>query len=115
SAHLRGRVPASDPSFDIDENGAAISSATGERVAQTLRVRAYPGIDGSASVEVPVAGPPQSIAAPAGGSPAAITSIPQVGSLLASAASLGLAEAGALSTIPGQSAVFTSARLPHSV
>ena len=62
------------------------------RSPQTLQVDAgYPGLGGADASRstVPVAGPPQVIIAPAGGNPAAITDVPEIGGLLTQAAALG--------------------------
>jgi ABC-2 type transport system ATP-binding protein len=60
-----------------------------------------------ATESIPIFGPPQSIYAPAGGAPAAITSLPGLGPVAAFA--------GASSTIPGQVATFASAPLTRSL
>jgi ABC-2 type transport system ATP-binding protein len=109
-----GRLPGRQP-FEIAEQGSALSSANGRTVDRTLHVDSYPGLDGTgvAARTVVVAGPPQTITAPAGGNPAAITSLPVLGAILAQAA--GLPGLGALATIPGQLAQFVSPRLPDRV
>jgi ABC-2 type transport system ATP-binding protein len=106
AGRVRGRQP-----FAVAEQGSALSSANGRTVDQTLRVDGYPGLDGAAAPHrsVAVAGRPQTITAPAGGNPAAVTSLPGLGTVLGPAAALpGIA---ALGTVPGQSALFGSARL----
>ncbi len=60
-----------------------------------------------------MAGPAQPINAPAGGSPAAITDVPEIGGLLTTAASV--TGNTALSTVPGQVAGFASAKLTHQL
>ena len=97
-----------DASFDVTVPGAGISSATGRSVSQSLRAdRAYPS---SRTRQVGVSGPAQAIGAPAGGSPAAVTSVPGLGGLLGSAASL--TGSARLDAIPGQVARFVSDPLP---
>ena len=97
-----------DASFDVTVPGAGISSATGRSVSQSLRAdRAYPS---SRTRQVGVSGPAQTIGAPAGGSPAAVTSVPGLGGLLGSAASL--TGSARLDAIPGQVARFASDPLP---
>ena len=98
-------------SFDVTVPGTGISAATGRAVAQTLE--AADGYPSSRTVRVPVAGPPQTVQAPAGGSPAAISSVPGVGSLLSAAASAG--GSSGVSAIPGQVARFASAPLPAAL
>jgi ABC-2 type transport system ATP-binding protein len=104
----RGQV---DTSFDITVPGSGISSATGQTVSQSLRVDA--GYTAGRKVSVPVYGHAQTIYAPAGGSPAALTSVPGLGSLLGTAATL--TGARSLSTIAGQVALFVSAPIPKSL
>jgi len=98
-------------SFDITVPGTGISAATGRAVSQTLR--SADGYPSSRTVRVPVAGPPQTVQAPAGGSPAAISSVPGVGGLLTAAASVG--GSSGLSALPGQVARFASAPLPTAL
>ena len=97
----RGHV---DASFDIAVPGSGISSATGRAVSQSLQVDA--GYSGGRSQRVGVAGPAQTVFAPAGGNPAAVTAVPGLGGLLGSAAASG--GSPGLSSIPGQVARFTS-------
>jgi ABC-2 type transport system ATP-binding protein len=111
-----GKTPAKAQPFSLALMGSAISSETGETVSQTLRVDSgYPGLNRPAvkPAMVAVAGPPQLISAPAGGSPAAITDVPGIGGALTQAAAL--TGATGLSTVPGQIAGFASARLAHQL
>lgn len=111
---LAGKVKGEQP-FRIDEQGATLSSSGGGAVAQSLNVAGYPGVDGrqQRTTDVAVSGRPQTIAAPAGGNPAAITALPILGSLLSQAALLGVG--GQLTApLPGQVATFESAPLQHS-
>lgn len=103
-----GRV---DDSFDLTVPGTGISSATGENVSQTLQVDS--GYTPGQTRRVNVMGMSQTIYAPAGGSPAAVTTVPGLGSLLGAAAVPTGSQA--LSTIPGQGAIFPSAPLPASL
>ena len=100
-----------DGSFDVTVPGSGISSATGQTVSQGLRVDR--GYTRGRTEQVPVYGRAQSIYAPAGGSPAAVSSVPGLGSLLGSAATL--TGSRGLSTIPGQVALFTSPPLPKAL
>jgi ABC-2 type transport system ATP-binding protein len=100
-----------DASFDVTVPGSGISSATGQTVSQSLRVDR--GYTRGRTEQVPVYGRAQSIYAPAGGSPAAVSSVPGLGSLLGSAATL--TGSRSLSTIPGQVALFTSPPLPKAL
>ena len=100
-----------DASFDVTVPGSGISSATGQTVSQSLRVDR--GYTRGRTEQVPVYGRAQSIYAPAGGSPAAVSSVPGLGSLLGSAATL--TGSRGLSTIPGQVALFPSPPLPKAL
>jgi ABC-2 type transport system ATP-binding protein len=71
----------------------------------------YPGLSGTASQRIPLAGPPQPIANPPGGNPAAISAIPGGGSLTAAASEVG----GLVGDLPGQHAIFQSEPLAEAV
>ncbi|MGN9910812.1 alpha/beta fold hydrolase [Phytohabitans sp. LJ34] len=71
----------------------------------------YPGLSGTASQRVPLAGPPQPIANPPGGNPAAISAIPGGGSLTTAASEVG----GLVGDLPGQHAIFQSEPLAEAV
>ena len=99
-------------SFDISVPSAGLSAATGKTVTGTLRVDAgYPRAGGPATSTRSLAliGPSQTIQAPAGGFPAAVTTVPGLGSLLGTASSLGATSS--LAGVPGQVALFASAPL----
>jgi ABC-2 type transport system ATP-binding protein len=68
----------------------------------------YPGLGGTRQQAVPLSGPGQAVVNPAGGVPAAISSLPGVGQ------DLGLGS-GISIDMPGQFAAFMSARLPAPV
>lgn len=103
----------SSGTFQLDNRGAAISATTGRRVNTTLQADGgYPGVAGDArTAALALTGPTQPISAPAGGAPAAVSSLPGLGSALGTAADLGLAGTGGLSTLPGQTAVFSTGPL----
>ena len=101
----------SDASFDVTVPGSGISSATGQTVSQSLRVDR--GYTSGRTEQVPVYGRAQTVYAPAGGSPAAVSSVPGLGSLLGTAATL--TGSRSLSTIPGQVALFASPPLPQAL
>jgi ABC-2 type transport system ATP-binding protein len=91
-------------SFDVTVPRSGISSATGRTVSQSLIVdRGYPG---GRTEKVTIGGRGQAIYAPAGGVPAAVTSVPGVGGLLGTAAAV--AGSASLTQIPGQVALFPS-------
>jgi ABC-2 type transport system ATP-binding protein len=78
----------------------------GTRDPETLLVQSYPGRGADLAVQqVALTGQLQSIVAPPGGAPAALTNLPGTGGAFGRASSV----AGyALGVLPGQSAVFTS-------
>jgi ABC-2 type transport system ATP-binding protein len=77
---------------------------------QTETVARYPGLAGVPAVRrdaTPLTGGAQPVLAPAGGTPAAISTVPGLGSLGSAL--------GGVSDIPGQFAAFTSRPLPSAV
>lgn len=100
SRHLMD-TSADVPVFSVSfAEGSALSSrAAGDVTVATSEV--YPGIFGETQVKVPVLGPPQQVVAPAGGVPAALSSLPGLGGLAGAAGAL----TGAL---PNQTATFVS-------
>jgi ABC-2 type transport system ATP-binding protein len=98
-------------SFDITVPGAGISAATGRNVAESMQVDR--GYSSGITHRVALSGQSQTIYAPAGGSPASVTSVPGLGGLLSSAATL--TGSRSLTAIPGQDAVFASQPLPSSL
>jgi ABC-2 type transport system ATP-binding protein len=104
----QGRV---DTSFDITVPGSGISAATGRTVSETLKVDR--GYSSGRTQRVAVIGRAQTIYAPAGGSPAAVTSVPGLGGLLSTAATL--TGSRSLTAIPGQVALFASRPLEASL
>jgi ABC-2 type transport system ATP-binding protein len=69
---------------------------------------AYPGLGGTATTEVTVAGEPQVVANPPAGNPAAISSVPFAGGLSSFVN-------GVVTDLPGQNARFTSVPLTEAV
>ncbi|WP_197704718.1 alpha/beta fold hydrolase [Jatrophihabitans sp. GAS493] len=116
-AHLKG-VGTADTSFELAEQGSALSSSSGRRINQTLRAEAgYPGVHAppAPTSTFTLSNKTQTISAPAGGNPAAVSSLPGLGSLLEQASALsGAAGVGTdlgLGAVAGQNAVFESAVL----
>jgi ABC-2 type transport system ATP-binding protein len=109
--------PSTAQPFVFDRSGAGLSAATGRSVAQTIRVTGgYPGIAGLPGAPrrtIVLTGDAQTINAPAGGAPAAVTSVPALGGLLNAAGLLG-GQTSALTDPPGQVAKFLSAPLSSS-
>ena len=100
----RGEV---DLSFDVVVPRSGISS-TGRTVSQNLRVdRGYPSARTQA---VGLTGQAQTIDAPAGGNPAALTSVPGLGNLLRNAAAPSTPQ-----RVRGQVAKFASQPLPSAL
>jgi ABC-2 type transport system ATP-binding protein len=100
-----------DASFDVTVPGSGISSATGQTVSQNLLVDR--GFTSGRTEQVSVYSQAQTIYAPAGGSPAAVTSVPGLGSVLSTATTL--TSSRNLTAIPGQVAIFPSQLLPNSL
>ena len=95
--------------FRFSEQAGVVSAATGDASEQVLQAGGYPGIAGTPrrTKTVTVAGPPQQITSPGGGSPAVITNIPGLGGISGrfdNALTL-------LPSAPGQTATFLSSRL----
>ena len=103
---------ADGPAVPLDFEASLVeNSALDDRESATVNVLTspdYPGMMGNATLEVPVTGPPQRILAPAGGVPAAVSSIPGIGSL---GGLLSLLEAR---VAPNQGAEFSSEPLTES-
>ncbi|MFC5993079.1 alpha/beta fold hydrolase [Pseudonocardia hispaniensis] len=105
--HLAGRgdAPGAGFAYTIRSELRTNSDTPTER---TVVADAYPGLPGEPPVQteqIALAGPPQPVTHPAGGSPAAITALPGVGAQLGT---IGGRVAAATSEIPGQSAQFRS-------
>ena len=111
-----GSTPTSD--FLMTQVGAGISATNGRTVDATLKAPNYPGVNGAGGFQsnpIPLTGGIQRINAPAGGTPAAVSSIPGLSSALGAASSFSslLGSAG-LSAVPGQTANFWSAPLSQT-
>ncbi|GAB7041693.1 MULTISPECIES: alpha/beta fold hydrolase [Catenuloplanes] len=78
-------------------------------VTNAYTIADYPGLTGEPAVAVGVAGPPQRIANPPGGNPAAISSLPGAGSALS------FVLGAAVSDLPGQHASFVSEPLADAL
>ncbi len=88
---------------------AGLDASSNGVVALGFQAPEYPGLSGTSTTTVPVAGPAQPAANPPGGTPAAISSLPGTGSALASFAN------GVVAEVPGQHADFYSKPLPATV
>ena len=92
--------------FEITDTTGSISVQSAGTAPIVLQAPEYPGLGGSASTVVRLAGPAQRILAPAGGVPAAVTSVPGLGGALGSVVQR---------PVPGQFAVFDSEPLASPV
>ena len=99
-----------DDSFQVAVTSGNDSTSTGS--SRTLTVRGGFGTAGSRQIRV--ATTPATVLAPAGGSPAAVSSLPGLGTLLSRASALTGSDT-ALSEIDGQYADFRSAPLDQDV
>ena len=102
---LNSDVPVAS-AFEVTLPSGAISTQNTRPDAVVLTDTSYPGLFGSETEPVGLAGPPQKILSPAGASPATITSLPGIGGAIAG-------NLGSLvgSAFPGQSAFFQTAPL----
>ncbi|MDJ0343007.1 alpha/beta fold hydrolase [Streptomyces sp. H10-C2] len=98
------------PAFRVTRTGG-VNTTDGRAVLRGATGGRYPGLAGTSSRTVPLAGREQRIANPAGGSPPAISSVPGIGGL-SQLSSLG---AGISLDFPGQSAQFDSAPLGSGI
>ena len=114
-ARLRDKGSQATP-FQFAVRGAGLSAASGRTISQTRQVDAgYPGIDGHPTLTetVPIQGRPQQISAPAGGNPAAVSVLPQLGNALDAAQGAGASNPlQSISSLSGQVARFASDPLP---
>jgi ABC-2 type transport system ATP-binding protein len=97
--HLRAGPAVSD-AFEVSLVEASALSDRDPGTVEVLSAPSYPGIFGDGTTQMPLAAPPQQVLAPAGGAPAAITSLPGAGGLARLAGDL-LAV-----PLPGQTAGF---------
>ena len=111
--HLRGQGADPGTGFEFPAptglGGTGVGGVQGG--SQTMVTDRYPGLDGGAPAErarVTLSGRTQPIVTPAGGAPAALTTVPGLGALTA-------ALGGTTLEIPGQLASFESAPLASAV
>jgi ABC-2 type transport system ATP-binding protein len=78
------------------------------RLATGFQLEDYPGLTGDKTLSFDVSGPPQQIANPPNGSPAAITSLPQAGALSSFVN-------GVVTDLPGQSALWVTRPMEESL
>ncbi|MEV4284021.1 alpha/beta fold hydrolase [Nonomuraea bangladeshensis] len=90
--------------FTVTRDGGR-DPGTRQRIRLHSETASYPGLGGTDTTTVRLTGPEQNVVNPPGGAPAAISTVPGVGSLL------GGQSGGVSIDMPGQSAVFESAPL----
>ncbi len=91
------------PAFAVTRN-LGFDPSSNTEILGVATAPGYPGLGGTRRTTLRLAGPPQTIARPPGGSPASISVFPGLGSL-----------GGLTFDMPGQSAAFTSAPLTAPV
>jgi ABC-2 type transport system ATP-binding protein len=111
--HLRGTGADPGTGFEFPAPTGLGGSGVGDvqGASQTVRTGRYPGLDGAEPADrttLALSGPTQPVVTPAGGTPAAITTVPGLGSL-------GAALGGTAVEIPGQFAAFASEPLDTAV
>ena len=116
--YLKHQGPTPSGSFSFTKTGTDLSLESGTVSDSTLTAPGYPGLPGSdpaGRTRVRLDGPEQTVLAPAGGYPAATTSLPGLGGSLAQLGSGSPALGAALAGPADQQAVFTSAPLTGTV
>ena len=107
AAPAQGRPAATagtgQPAFAVTRN-RGFDPSSNQDVLGVATAPSYPGLGGSTQATVSLQGPPQTIARPPGGAPAAISVFPGFGAL-----------GGLTFDVPGQSAAFQSAPLTKPV
>ncbi len=99
--HLRDGPPVAD-GFEVSLVEASALSNRDPSTVQVLTAPTYPGLFGDSTTDIALLAPPQQVLAPAGGAPAALTSLPGAGGLASLAGDL-LAV-----PLPGQTAAFVT-------
>ncbi|WP_281690156.1 alpha/beta fold hydrolase [Pseudonocardia thermophila] len=113
--HLAGKAPQGEQSTFRYAVQSGIRAGSTTPTGRTVHADAYPGIDGAApvtEVRQHLQGDPQPVLNPAGGNPAALTSLPGLGGALGNAAGR---VAALTSELPGQSAQFRTAPLEQQL
>jgi ABC-2 type transport system ATP-binding protein len=116
--YLKHQGPAPSTSFSFTKSGTSLSLESGTVSSSTLTAPGYPGLPGAAparSTTVRLSGPEQTVLAPAGGYPAATTSLPGLGGTLAQLSTGTPALGAALAGPADQQAVFDGAPLATTV
>ncbi|MGY5883748.1 alpha/beta fold hydrolase [Modestobacter lacusdianchii] len=109
--HLRDGGAGADGGFRYPAPTGLAGGLSAQGGSQTVSAAEYPGIEGAAPVgqrRIELRGGTQPVVTPAGGSPAALSTVPGLGAV---SAALG----GSTLEIPGQFAAFDSAELTEAV
>ncbi|MGV9306962.1 alpha/beta fold hydrolase [Nonomuraea sp. NPDC003727] len=101
--------PGTVQGFTITRDGGR-DPGTRQRIRLHPGTDRYPGLTGTATTPIQLAGPDQNVANPPGGNPASISAVPGIGGLLGGGGAQG-GNPGVSLDMPGQSAVFESAPL----
>ncbi|MEV8093974.1 alpha/beta fold hydrolase [Kitasatospora sp. NPDC085879] len=104
--HLAGKPTDTGPAFRVTRTGG-VDSTGFQAVLRGADADAYPGLGGTATRSMELAGRAQAVANPPGGAPPNISTVPGIGAL-SQAAALG---SGLSLDFPGQYAAFDSAPL----
>ncbi|WNV89525.1 alpha/beta fold hydrolase [Umezawaea sp. Da 62-37] len=111
--HLQGKGTDPGTGFEYSVQGAFRTNGTTS--VRTVSAASYPGLtgqDATSRTSLPLKGREQVVVNPAGGNPAAVSSLPGFGSVLSGSSSL----SSRLSIdLPGQAAVFSSDQLTSQV
>ncbi|WP_246075019.1 alpha/beta fold hydrolase [Nonomuraea terrae] len=104
SRYLKGEGSRTPPvsAFTVTRDGGR-DPGTRQRIRLHPEADAYPGLGGTDTATVELAGPEQNIVNPPGGAPASISTVPGIGGLLG-----GQGNGGVSIDMPGQSAAFES-------
>src|ERR1022692_2595893 len=100
-----GSADASQPGFSVSRS-LGFDPTTGDQALGVAKAPIFPGLGGTRRTTVRLAGPPQTVVNPAGGSPPSMSVFPGLGALASGSSGLGFSL-----DIPGQSAAFSSVPL----
>jgi ABC-2 type transport system ATP-binding protein len=105
-----------DTRFEVTVTNASLTASDSQPKASVRVAAGLPGVTEAGSpprTALQLTGHPQTVVAPAGGSPAALTGLPGFGSALSQLA--GAAGLGNISELPGQVAIFETAPLTSTL
>ena len=105
-----------DTRFEVTVTNASLSASDSQPKASVRASSGLPGVTAAGSVpyqSLALTGSQQTVIAPAGGNPGALTSLPGFGSVLSTLSQTGAL--GSLSALPGQVATFETAPLSKTL